>query len=141
MDDRTETAESPLGQGTDAPTMVRAVVHIRSPLLDAPPPRTPRTGGGDRIPVGDVLRAVGPVVAAFVLFGGPFLVVAGGDWLIVAAVLAVVAVLLHRLALRLTFTLAEGFLGFRQAEAWPRGVQEEYDVVYARPSRSLSTGR
>jgi hypothetical protein len=141
MDDRTETAETPPGQGMDAPTLVRAVMHIRSPLLDAPPPRAPRSSAGGRIPVGVVIRAIGPAVAAFVLFGGPFLAVAGGDWLIVAVAMAVAAVLLHKLALRLTFTFAEGFLGFRQAEAWPRGVQEEYDVAYSWPSRSLSAGR
>ena len=81
----------------------------------------------------DVIRAIGPYLVPVVAIGVPFVAVAGGDWLWVVGGLTLVAIALHELARRVSFTFAEGFLAFRNGDEWPRGVQEEYDVGYSWP--------
>jgi hypothetical protein len=49
---------------------------------------------------------------------------------------------MRALAQRAAFTFAEGFLGFRNRDEWPHGVQEEYDVAYSWPrTAGVSPGR
>ena len=89
----------------------------------------------------DVIRAIGPYLVPVVAIGVPFIAIAGGDWLWVVGGLTLVAIALHELARRASFTFAEGFLAFRNGDEWPRGVQEEYDVRYSwPPSGSAPTG-
>ena len=88
----------------------------------------------------DVIRAIGPYLVTVVAIGVPFMAIAGGDWWWVVGGLTLVAIALHELARRVSFTFAEGFLAFRNGDEWPRGVQEEYDVRYSWPtSGSVST--
>jgi hypothetical protein len=118
----------------EAPILLRPVVHLRSPILDEPPRRSPPARRNDRIPLLDVIRAIGPYVVPVLIIGGPVFAVAGGGWLVITIGLTVAAILMHRVARRLTFTFAEGFLSFHQGDQWPHGVQEEYDVHYSWPS-------
>jgi hypothetical protein len=145
MNDRTGTPGEPqYGPPVDGeePVLVRPVAHLRSPLFDEPVPLRQTSGGGERIPARDVLRAIGPYLVSVVAIGLPIVAVAGGDWLWVIVGLALAAIALHELAQRVTFTFAEGFLAFRNRDEWPHGVQEEYDVRYTWPStHDVSPGR
>ena len=110
-------------------------------MFDEPAPLPQRSGSGERVPLLDVIRAIGPYLVPVVAIGVPFLAIAGGDWLWVVGGLTLVAIALHELARRVSFTFAEGFLAFRSRDEWPRGVQEEYDVRYSwPPTGSASTG-
>jgi hypothetical protein len=137
MNDRTGTPGEPeYGPRVDGdePVLIRPVAHLRSPLFDEPVPLPPTRGGGERIPVRPIVRAIGPYLVSVVAIGLPILAVAGGDWLWVIAGLSLAAIALHELAQRVTFTFAEGFLAFRNKDEWPHGVQEEYDVRYSWPA-------
>jgi len=109
-------------------------------MFDEPAPLPERSGPGERLPMLDVTRAIGPYLVTVVAIGVPFMAIAGGDWWWVVGGLTLVAIALHELARRVSFTFAEGFLAFRNGDEWPRGVQEEYDVRYSWPtSGSVST--
>ena len=123
--------------GGDQPLLSRPAAHVRSPLFDSPAP-LPSPGTGERLEARDLIRAFGPYLVAVAVIGLPFLAVAGGDWLWVVVGFTVAAIVMRELALRVTFTFAEGFLAFRNREEWPHGVQEEYDVHYSWPSTATA---
>jgi hypothetical protein len=124
------------------PVLVRPVAHIRSPILDQTARRRPRARATDEemVPVMDLLREFWPTASPIVLIGGAFLLFANVQWAMFAAAMTAVGIAMRAVARRITFTFADGFLAFRRDDSWPRGVQEQYDVPYAWPSRGRFAG-
>ena len=124
-----ELVEDPSQASLDiSPVLVRPVARLRSPIME-PRPLEPRLLGAGRPtltippvrafvrPAAWVLLAAAPV---FGLFGLPAAVAIG-----VAA--AVIRTLDLQVA-RVSFSFADGFIGYRPQMGWPRGVQEDDEV-------------
>jgi hypothetical protein len=133
------TADATRAEVGDTPTLLRPVVHVRSPLLEGTPPAS-SSSGTPTIQLDSIFRVVGPFLVPVIVVAIPFSVIANGAWLGVAIGTTLAVVVLRAVASRLTFTFAEGFLGFRDKDGWPTGVQEEYDVRYSWPARGALSG-
>lgn len=134
-DPRPSLAELPPQAAPVSTVVVHAAPHLRSFTPDNPPIR----GGPSPSLEYDysivlVPRAmISKAILALVIGTVPY--VLGQIHLVVPTIVAAAATMLIRdAASRVTFTFADGFLAFRQAVEWPRGVQEEYDVTWAWPT-------
>lgn len=110
------------------PELVRPDAHLRSPILDHRP-IVPLPADPDRatmvLPAArDVLR---PMTWAVVLAAPVLLVIGWQVALLTAGVTFCARIVDGRLA-RSDLSFASGFVGYRTATEWPRGVQEDSDV-------------
>jgi hypothetical protein len=136
-----------LGDALDnaPPVLVRAEAHLRSPLLDAPPPPLSQQDHGDRIPSIAIPAAIGPyavlVIAVAIAVAIAVSLAANAGLGLTAGVITAAAVVMRSVARRVAFGFGDGFIAFRQGDEWPHGVQEEYDVHYSWPSTAQGFAR
>jgi hypothetical protein len=125
---------------TPQPVLVRPVVHIHSPILDAGA-RPPSPASHLDLPaLVDVARGIWPNISPVVAVGGVFLFFTNSYWAVFAAGMTAAVMAMRAVARRVTFTFAEGFLAYRRNDAWPLGVQEEYDIPFTWPSSGRFAG-
>jgi hypothetical protein len=125
-----------------SPALVRAEAHLRSPLLDAPPPPLSQPDNRDRIPSIAIPAAIGPYAVLVVAVAIAVSLAANAGLGLTAGVITAAAVVMRSVGRRVAFGFGDGFMAFRQGDDWPHGVQEEYDVHYSLPSTArVSPGR
>jgi hypothetical protein len=125
-----------------SPVLVRAEAHLRSPLLDAPPPPLSQHDDGDRIPSIEIPVAIRPYAVLVIAIAIAVSLAANAGLGVTAGVITAAAVAMRSVGRRVAFGFGDGFMAFRQGNDWPHGVQEEYDVRYSLPSTArVSPGR
>ena len=122
------------GLGDAPPVLVRAEAHLRSPLLDAPPPPLSQHEVGDRVPSIVIPVAIRPYAVLVIAIAIALSLVANAGLGLMAGVITAAAVVMRSVGRRVAFGFGDGFIAFRQGNDWPHGVQEEYDVHYSLPS-------
>jgi hypothetical protein len=128
--------------GDAPPVLVRAEAHLRSPLLDAPPPPLSQHENGDRAPSIVIPVAIRPYAVLVIAIAIAVSLVANAGLGLMAGVITAAAVVMRSVARRVAFGFGDGFIAFRKGDDWPHGVQEEYDVHYSWPSTArVSPGR
>jgi hypothetical protein len=128
--------------GDASPVLVRAEAHLRSPLLDAPPPPLRQDDNGDRIPSIEIPEAIRPYAVDVIAIAIAVSLAANAGLGLTAGVITAAAIAMRSVGRRVAFGFGDGFMAFRQGNDWPHGVQEEYDVHYSLPSTArVSPGR
>jgi hypothetical protein len=123
------------------PVLVRAEAHLRSPLLDAPPPPLSQHEDGDRVPSIVIPVAIRPYAVLVIAVAIAVSLAANAGLGLAAGVITAAAVVMRSVARRVAFGFGDGFIAFRQGDEWPHGVQEEYDVQYSWPSTAKGFAR
>ena len=134
------------GLGDAPPVLVRAEAHLRSPLLDTPPPPLSQHDNDDRVPSIAIAVAIRPyavlVIAIAIAVAIAVSLAANAGLGLMAGVITAAVVVMRSVGRRVAFGFGDGFIAFRQGDDWPHGVQEEYDVRYSWPSTArVSPGR
>lgn len=107
---------------------------LRSPIMAVPPPPV-HPFGAPMLDFDVDLRLLARNGVVVLAVAAPFVAVGQVGLGLAAAVCTSGVLLMRRVGRGVAFGFGDGFVSYRSAPGWPRGVQEEYDVRWGSAGR------